>query len=315
MRGGLIGRRLAMAGPTLVGVAILVFAIGRVLPGDPALAALGMGNEGGSMADPAELARVRDELGLDQPAAVQFLHWFGNVLTGDLGRSYLQPLSVANLIGEALPGTLILMFGSMALAVAAGVPLGMASATWRGGWADLAARGIAIIGVGTPTFWLALVLVLLFAYLAPIFPMHGSLSEAGPVALVLPTLALAAGPAALIARITRSSMLEALSQDYVRTARAKGLSPGRVVGRHALRNAISPVVTVIGFQFGNLIGGAVAVEQIFGLHGLGTLLVSAITQKDMVVAQGAVLVISVVFIVSNLVVDLLYAVIDPRLRG
>lgn len=267
------------------------------------------------MADPAELARVRQELGLDAPALVQFLHWFGAVLSGDLGRSFLQPLSVAELIGQALPGTLMLMFGSMVLAILAGVPLGITSAVSRRAWSDLFARGLAILGVSTPTFWLALVLVLLFAHLVPVFPMHGDLSEFGLSALVLPTLALAAGPAALIARVTRSSILEALSQDYVRTARAKGLAPRRVIGRHALRNAISPVVTVVGFQFGNLIGAAVAVEQIFGLHGLGTLLVSAITQKDMVVAQGAVLVISVVFIVSNLTVDLLYAVIDPRLRA
>jgi peptide/nickel transport system permease protein len=310
----LIARRILFAIPTLFGVAVIVFCLGYLAPGDPALAALGLTAEGYTSFDAAEVERVRHELGLDQPGYVRFVEWLGGALIGDLGRSYVQPFEVADLIGQALPVTLLLMFGTMTVAIALGVPLGIISAVWRGRPADYLARVIAILGVSTPTFWLALILILLLAYMLPIFPISSSLERDGVIALVLPVLAIATHPAALIARMMRASMLEVLAQDYIRTATAKGLSTYRVVVTHALRNAISPVVTVIGFQFGNLIGAAVAVEHIFALPGMGSLLIRSIHEKDILVTQGVVLAIALAFILANLIVDLLYTIIDPRIR-
>jgi peptide/nickel transport system permease protein len=310
----LIARRILFAIPTLFGVAVIVFSLGYLAPGDPALAALGLTSEGYTSFDAAEVERVRSELGLDRPGYVRFVEWLGGALVGDLGRSYVQPFEVADLIARALPVTLLLIFGTMTVAVAIGVPLGIVSAVWQGRWADYLARVIAILGVSTPTFWLALILILVLAYMFPIFPISSSLERDGPIALVLPILAIATHPAALIARMTRASMLEVLAQDYIRTATAKGLSTYRVVVTHALRNAINPVITVIGFQFGNLIGSAVAVEQIFALPGMGSLLIGSIYDKDVLVTQGVVLAIALVFILANLIVDLLYTLIDPRIR-
>ncbi|HEX5080227.1 MAG TPA: ABC transporter permease [Geminicoccaceae bacterium] len=310
----LIARRILFAVPTLFGVAVIVFALGYLAPGDPALAALGLTSEGYTSFDAAEVERVRAELGLDQPGYVRFAEWLGGALVGDLGRSYVQPFAVSDLIGRALPVTLLLIAGTMTLAIVIGVPLGIVSAVWQGRWGDYLARVIAILGVSTPTFWLALILILVLAYTFPIFPISASLERDGPIALVLPILAIATHPAALIARMMRASMLEVLAQDYIRTATAKGLSAYRVVMTHALRNAINPVITVIGFQFGNLIGSAVAVEQIFALPGMGSLLIGAIYDKDVLVTQGVVLAIALVFILANLIVDLLYTLIDPRIR-
>jgi peptide/nickel transport system permease protein len=310
----LIARRILSAVPTLFGVAIIVFSLGYLAPGDPALAALGLTSEGYTSFDAAEVERVRQELGLDRPGYIRFVEWLGGALVGDLGRSYVQPFAVADLIARALPVTLLLIVGTMTVAVLIGVPLGIVSAVWQGRWGDYVARVIAILGVSTPTFWLALILILVLAYMFPIFPISASLERDGPIALVLPILAIATHPAALIARMMRASMLEVLAQDYIRTATAKGLSAYRVVMTHALRNAINPVITVIGFQFGNLIGSAVAVEQIFALPGMGSLLIGAIYDKDVLVTQGVVLAIALVFILANLVVDLLYTLIDPRIR-
>jgi ABC-type dipeptide/oligopeptide/nickel transport system permease component len=202
----------------------------------------------------------------------------------------------------------------MSTAIIVGMALGIISAIYRGRAGDYIARMVAIIGVSTPTFWFALVLMLTLAYAIPIFPMNGPVSEHGLIAMALPTMAIALHPAALIARMTRSSMLEVLSHDMIRTATAKGLSKWRVYMVHGLRNAINPVVTVIGFQFANLMGGAVAVEFIFSLPGLGSLLIEGIYEKDILVIQGAVLVIGIAFALSNLFVDLLYMIIDPRIR-
>ncbi|MBT7755498.1 MAG: ABC transporter permease, partial [Candidatus Magasanikbacteria bacterium] len=212
------------------------------------------------------------------------------------------------------PTTMLLLLMTMSSAAVIGIALGIISAVYRGRAGDYIARMIAIIGVSTPTFWFAIILILLFAFLIPILPVTGSIDEHGFSAMILPTAAIALHPAALIARMMRSSMLEVLSQDMVRTATAKGLSRWRVFMVHALRNAINPVITVIGFQFANLMGGAVAVEFIFSLPGLGSLLIEGIYEKDILVMQGAVLVIGVAFALSNLVVDLLYMVIDPRIR-
>ncbi|MFP6753984.1 MAG: ABC transporter permease, partial [Pirellulaceae bacterium] len=203
---------------------------------------------------------------------------------------------------------------TMSSAAVIGIALGIISAVNQGKTGDYIARMIAIIGVSTPTFWFAIILILMFAFVFPIFPVTGSIDEHGIIAMVLPTAAIALHPAALIARMMRSSMLEVLSHDMVRTATAKGLSRWRVFMVHALRNAINPVITVIGFQFANLMGGAVAVEFIFSLPGLGSLLIEGIYEKDILVIQGAVLVIGVAFALSNLLVDLLYMIVDPRIR-
>jgi peptide/nickel transport system permease protein len=307
-------RRLYLSIPTILGVATLAFILGHLSPGDPAIAALGLDLEGYSTVEPGELERVRKELGLDKPLLVQYVQWLGNAVQGDFGRSFVSTSEVSDLVFDALPTTLMLLVMTMTSAAVIGIALGVVSAVYRGKSGDYIARMIAIIGVSTPTFWFALVLMLVFAFAIPIFPMTGSVEEHGISALVLPTAAIALHPAALIARMMRSSMLEVLSQDMVRTATAKGLSKWRVFMVHAFRNAINPVITVIGFQFANLMGGAVAVEFIFSLPGLGSLLIEGIYEKDILVIQGAVLVIGVAFALSNLVVDLLYMIIDPRIR-
>lgn len=307
-------RRLLLSIPTILGVATLAFILGHLSPGDPAIAAMGLDLEGYSNVEPGELERVRKELGLDKPLLVQYAQWLGRAVQGDFGRSFVSTSEVSDLVFEALPTTLMLLVMTMTSAAVIGIALGVISAVYRGKSGDYIARMIAIIGVSTPTFWFALVLMLVFAFAIPIFPMTGSVDEHGISALVLPTAAIALHPAALIARMMRSSMLEVLSQDMVRTATAKGLSRWRVFMVHAFRNAINPVITVIGFQFANLMGGAVAVEFIFSLPGLGSLLIEGIYEKDILVLQGAVLVIGVAFALSNLIVDLLYMIIDPRIR-
>lgn len=309
-----VSRRLLFSLPTLVGISIIAFSLSYLSPGDPAMAILGLDAQGDISIDMKDVARVREEMGFDKPLVTQYLLWLGKALTGDFGRSYTQPYQVAELVGEALPTTLVLMFGTMLMAVLIGIPLGIISAVKQNTGVDYVARVLAVTGVSLPVFWEALILILLFAFLIPIFPMTGSVGEKGWMAAVLPVTAIATHPAALIARMTRSSMLEVLTQDYIRTAAAKGLSVRRVVYLHALRNALNPVITVIGFQFGGLIGGAVVVEFIFAMPGIGKLLIDSIFAKDLVTTQGVVLVISVVFVVANLTVDLLYGVLDPRIR-
>lgn len=307
-------RRLLFSVPTILGVATLAFLLGHLTPGDPAIAALGLSIEAETVIDPQELKRVRDEMGLDRPLIIQYTQWIWRALQGDFGTSYVSSAEVSELVFKALPTTLLLVVMTMATAIVAGVSLGVVSAAFRGKTMDYVARMIAILGVSTPTFWFALVLMLTLAYYVEIFPMNGPVSEHGLIAIVLPTMAIALHPAALIARMTRSSMLEVLSQDMIRTATAKGLSRRRVFLVHGLRNAINPVITVIGFQVANLMGGAVAVEFIFSLPGLGSLLIESIYEKDILVIQGAVLVIGIAFALSNLVVDLLYMIVDPRVR-
>ena len=307
-------RRLFLTLPTLFGVAILAFMLMHLAPGDPALAALGLDEEGMWLITEEDLKRVREDLGLNKPIAQQFGEWIWRALQGDFGRSYVQNAEVTWLVLKALPTTLALLFLTMGSAILIGCTIGLVSAIYRGRVIDLVARFISILGVSTPTFWFALLLIWSLAYLVPIFPVNGPVARHGMIAMVLPTMALALHPAALIARMMRSSMLEVLSHDMIRTAAAKGLNKRRIFFVHALRNAVSPVITVIGFQLANLMGGAVAVEFIFALPGLGSLLIDSIYQKDVLVVQAAVLLISVVFVASNLIVDLLYMIIDPRVR-
>ena len=307
-------RRFLFAIPTIVGISLIAFSLSYLAPGDPALAVLGLDAEGDITFKKEDIDRVREEMGFNDPMIVQYLNWAKGLLVGDLGKSYVQPYPVSKLIADALPTTLSLMFGTMALAALIGIPLGIISAVKQNAITDYIARVLAITGVSMPVFWEALILILLFAFIYPILPMHGGVQQHGWQAIVLPVAAIATHPAALIARMTRSSMLEVLTENYVRTAVSKGLTSRRVILAHAMQNALNPVITVIGFQFGNLIGGAVVVEFIFAMPGMGNLLVHSIYAKDLITVQGIVLVISLVFVLANLTVDILYSVLDPRIR-
>jgi len=314
MRFTFIARRFLFAIPTIIGISMVTFSLAYLAPGDPALSVLGLDPQGDITFKKEDIERVREEMGFDKPMVVQYLNWAKNLLSGNLGKSYVLPYPVSKLIGDALVTTLSLMFGTMALAILIGVPLGIVSAIKQNTITDYIARILAITGVSMPVFWEALVLILLFAFIYPILPMYGGVQEHGWRAAILPVAAIATHPAALIARMTRSSMLEVLTENYVRTAVSKGLTSRRVILAHALRNALNPVITVIGFQFGNLIGGAVVVEFIFAMPGMGNLLVNSIYAKDLITIQGIVLVISLIFVLANLTVDILYSVLDPRIR-
>lgn len=311
----LITRRLLFSIPTLLGVATLVFFLGHMAPGDPAIAILGLDINNFSGVRVEDLDRIRAEYGFDKPMLQQYAEWVWRALQGDLGRSYVQKGDVTEIILRALPTTMALIFLTMLVAIVTGMAIGIVSAIYRGKAGDIIARMIAIIGVSTPTFWFALILIWTLAYQVSIFPMNGPVADHGWIAMVLPVFAIALHPAALIARMMRSSMLDVLSHDMIRTATSKGLGKRRIFMVHALRNAINPVITVIGFQLANLIGGAVAIEAIFSLPGVGSLLVNSIHEKDILILQGTVLVIGVLFILSNLVVDLLYMIVDPRVRA
>ena len=298
-------RRLILMVPTLFGVSLAAFAIVRAAPGDPARILAGM------LASAEEVERLRRELGLDLLLPVQYVRYLRRLLVGDLGASMETGAPVLHEIGLRLGPTVLLAVVATALAALFGVLAGVLAATRRRtGW-DYAAMMVALFGVSVPVFWLGLMLILVFAVRLQWLPAGGFRSPQG---LILPAITLAAFSQAVIARMTRSSLLEVLGQDYVRTARAKGVPGRRVVWRHALRNALVPVVTVVGLQFGTLLGGSVLTETTFAWPGMGRLLVRAIAARDYTVIQGAVLVFALMFMVVNLVVDLLYAVIDPRVR-
>lgn len=306
-------RRLLLAIPVLLGASFLVFASIRLVPGDPAIALAG------ELATPELVAQVRAEMGLDRPVLVQYGIYLKRALQGDLGRSVRSSLPVSREIATRLPKTMQLAVLSLLVAAAIGIPLGVLSATRANSWLDGGSMIVALLGVSMPIFWLGLMLMILFAVMLPRW-----LGLPGPVLpptgsgtwqhLVMPTIALAASSMAIQARMTRACMLEVLQADYVRTARAKGVSERTVIYRHALRNALIPIVTIIGLQFGNLLGGAVLTETVFAWPGLGRLLVDAIGFRDYPVIQGAVLVITVGFVLVNIAVDVLYAWLDPRIH-
>ena len=306
-------RRLLLSIPVLIGVSFIVFGSIRWVPGDPAVALAG------ELASPALIARVRADLGLDQPLIVQYLRYSGRVLQGDMGRSVKSGLPVAQELAHRLPNTLKLAGASLVLSALVGIPIGVFSATRPNSWFDGGSMTFALLGISMPIFWLGLMLMILFAAVlprwlglpGPLLPPTGSGTWQH---LVMPTIALAANSMAIQARMTRACMLEVLRQDYTRTARAKGLIERLVVYRHALRNALLPIVTIIGLQFGTLLGGAVITETVFAWPGIGRLLVDAIGFRDYPVIQGAVLVITVGFVLTNLIVDVLYAYLDPRVH-
>ncbi len=301
---GYASKRLLSVLALAFGITVLVFLIIHFIPGDPAAALLGT-----SAADPAVIARLNQQLGLDRSLPAQYVLWLGNVLHGDFGYSYGQQQSVASLIGENLPATVQLTLASLSLSLLLGSTIGVVAALKRNRAADTAVMTMALAFMSIPSFWLGLLLILLFAVQLPWFDVVGGPSLKG---LVLPAVTLALGTAGFNARFVRSSVLQAMTQRYVITARAKGMAGGRVFRRHVLRNALLPVLTIVGLQLGQLLSGAVVVETVFSRPGIGRLLVQAILAKDYLVVQAVVLIIALVYALCNLVVDMLYPLLDPR---
>jgi peptide/nickel transport system permease protein len=293
----------------LLGVTCVTYALMGLVPGDPAEMIAAYGKE--SEPSAAEIAAVREELGLDRPLYVRYLRWLGRVATGDLGHSLRTGRPVWHEIAARLPNTLELAVGGMLVGVLIALPAGILAAVGRGGLLDLASRVLALIGASVPSFWLGALLILLFAVRLGWLPAMG---RGGPEHYVLPCLALGLGTSALLMRLVRASLLETLDQEYIRTAWAKGL-PGRlVVLGHALRPSLLPVVTVLGLQFGHLLGGAVIIETVYAWPGLGTLIIESILGRDLPVIQGFALLMGVVFTLANHAVDLACVWLDPRIR-
>lgn len=309
-----IARRLLVLVPVLFVMSIIVFGVLRLIPGDPVDVIIGA-----EQVDPEARLALRRELGLDLSLPAQYLRWIGRVARGDLGHSVRNRESVAALVADKLPKTLLLAAAASLVAVVVALPLGALAAVRRNTAADYGAMVFALLGVSVPNFWLGILLVLVFALWLGWLPSQGYaslLSHPGQALqyLVLPAVTLGLAMAGVVTRMVRASLLEEIGQDYVRTARAKGVSERLVVGKHALKNALIPTVTVVGLQFGVLLGGAVVVEQVFTWPGLGWLVVQAIFARDYPVVQGVTLVVGVLFVAINTVVDVLYSVLDPRVR-
>jgi len=307
-------RRLAALLVTLVAASLVVFTVLEVLPGDPALLQLG------TEAREDTLAALRERMGLDRPAPERYLAWIGGLLTGELGVSDTYGVPVAALIGDRLMVTLPLTALALLMSTAIALPLGMLAAARRGRAGDWAVMAFSQAGLAVPNFWLGILLILLFSvklgwFAAGGFPGWAPDPWAALKALLLPALALALTEAAILARVARSAVLETLGEDYVRTARAKGLGRGTVMVRHVLRNALIPVTTIVGLQFAFLLAGAIVIENVFTLAGLGRLLFQAVSQRDLAVVRDVVMLLAALVVVVNFVVDVLYAAIDPRPRA
>jgi len=299
-------RRILAVVPVLFGVTLAVFSMLFLVPGDPVKMMLAE-----FVTNPDQVAQMRAQLHLDEPILKQYGRFVANAVRGDLGISIRSRRPVTTEISENVASTAQLAAAAMLVAVAVGVPLGLLAALSRNSWLDVASMGTALLGVSMPSFWLGLLLIFVFSLHLAWFPATGG----GDLAhLVLPAITLGTLAAAIIARLTRSSMLEVLGQDYVRTARAKGLSGFSVVVRHALKNALIPIITIFGLQFGNLLAGAVIVETVFSRPGLGRLIVGGILSKDFPLVQGTVLFVATVYVLINVLVDVAYAYADPRIR-
>ena len=299
-------RRVLAVVPVLFGVTLAVFSMLFLVPGDPVKMMLAE-----FVTNPDQVAQMRAQLHLDEPILQQYGRFVANAARGDLGTSIRSRRPVTTEIGENVASTAQLAVAAMLVAVAVGVPLGLLAALSRNSWLDVASMGTALLGVSMPSFWLGLLLIFAFSLHLAWFPATGG----GDLRhLVLPSITLGTIAAAIIARLTRSSMLEVLGQDYVRTARAKGLGGFGVVVRHALKNALIPIITIFGLQFGNLLAGAVIVETVFSRPGLGWLIVGGILSKDFPLVQGTVLFVATVYVLINLLVDVAYAYADPRIR-
>jgi peptide/nickel transport system permease protein len=311
--GAFILRRVLMTVPVMLTVAVVVFLLLRLSPGDPAAIIAG------DNATPDDIERIRVSLGLDKPLFVQFVLWIGALAGGDLGVSVFNKVQVSTLIAQRMEPTLCLGVVTMAFAVSVAVPVGVLAAWRAGSWVDHLVMGIAVLAFSSPVFLIGYGLVYEFARTWRILPVQGYTPLAEDFTefwrhLVMPALALGLVYSALLARMTRSTMLDVLNEDYIRTARAKGLSPRVVLVRHALRNAAVPIVTTIGLGIALLIGGVVVTESVFAIPGLGRLTIEAVTQRDYPVIQGVILVASAVYVFINLAIDVAYALLDPRIR-
>jgi peptide/nickel transport system permease protein len=311
--GRYIIQRVLAAFPVLLIVTLISFCIMQLVPGDPATVMAG------PQATADEIERVRVQLGLDQPFLTQLGRWLWGLTQGDLGRSILLGRSVSTAIAERIPITLTLALMSFLLTIAIGIPCGIIAALRANTWIDQAVMTVALIGVSLPNFWLGLMLIIFFSVILDLMPAGGYVSIAQGFwpwfkSLLLPALSLGLLQMGLLARITRSTMLEVLRQDYIRTARAKGLPTYKVVGKHALKNAMIPVITVIGIIFSLLLTGSVVIETVYSLPGLGRLLATSIFSRDYPVIQGGLLLTASMFVGINLLVDVLYAFLDPRVR-
>jgi ABC-type dipeptide/oligopeptide/nickel transport system permease component len=300
-----IVRRVLISFVVLVGVSVCVFMMLHLIPGDPAEVML---SQQGTSAD---VTALRHELGLDKPLYEQYGVYVEHVLEGDLGRSIRLRLPVGSLIVERVPNTLKLAGVGLVLAIVGGITAGVLSAVFRGRPPDHIAMVGALVGVSLPSFWLGLMLILLFGVKLRWLPIAGADK---PLSIVLPAITLATIPLAVIARLTRSSLLEVLGEDYIRTAKAKGVPYSKVIAKHALRNSVIPVITVVGIQFGTLLGGAIIVETVFAWPGIGRLLIDAVTARDFPLVQGIVLFVAAGVVAVNLLADMLYAYVDPRIE-
>ncbi|WP_428673353.1 ABC transporter permease [Reyranella sp.] len=307
-------QRLLQIIPTLIIVSMLIFGLQQLLPGDPALIMAG------EERDPKVLAEIREQYKLDQPIPVQYLYWVKGVLTGNLGESMRLKSSVSSLVAEKLPVTLQLAFMALLIAIGVGIPAGIVSAVKKETLWDYGANLFALWGLSTPNFWLGILMIFLFSVTLGWLPASGYVRlgedwKSSLATTIMPAFVLGNALAAVLMRHTRSAMLQAMGTDYVRTARAKGLHENRVVLKHALRNAMTPVITLLALDFGTLLSGAVLTEQIFSIPGFGKLIVDSVFNRDYAVVQGVVLVTSSIYISLNLLADVAYVLVNPRLRG
>lgn len=304
---GFFTRRLLLLIPTLLGITFITFLLVKSIPGDPVIGMVG------ERADPETMERIRKELGTERPFIYQYIGYIGLVLKGEMGRSYYTNQKVSEAIMEKFPNTLKLALGAIIIASLTGILLGVFTALKRGTFLDRLGSLIAIGGISLPVFWIGLLLMLIFGLELRILPPSG-MGEGSLIYIILPATTLAIPSAAYIARITRTMMIDALSQPYIATARAKGLNNFSIIFRHALKNTLIPIVTIIGLDFGSYLNGAVLTETIFGWDGLGRYAMDGIIKRDYPVIMGAVLVGTAVFVIINLIVDISYAYLDPRVR-
>jgi peptide/nickel transport system permease protein len=312
---GYILRRCTLMVPVLFGVTVIVFLVISLIPGDPAKAILG------TFATPENIAQIRHDLGLDRSLPAQYAIWLGHVLHGDLGRSFILHKPVMDELLDRLFPTLLLAGTSLALASVVGMTLGIVAAVRQNAWQDKLITVVALIGISTPSFWLGILMIFLFGVRLAWLPVGGMQEMFGGGGLVdtlrhliLPACALAAVASAVLVRLTRGAMLEVLRQDYIRTARAKGLSEAKVIYGHAFRNAIVGIIPVIGLEAGYVLGGAVYIETVFQWPGIGRMLVNAISTRDIVLVQGGVLIVAAAYVVINLLTDIVQSMLDPRIR-
>ncbi|GAA2007355.1 ABC transporter permease [Microbacterium ulmi] len=300
-----LAKRLLLAIPVMLAVAFVTFVVLDVVPGDPAELILGQ------EATPEAIAALRHELGLDRPLFVRFVDFVVHALQGDLGRSFSTGLHVSDELARTWPATFVLAVTALAIATALGVSLGVTAAIFKGSWFDRAVQTIVLVGFSMPIYWLGLILVMVFALGLRILPTSGF---ASPAHLVLPALALCVWPLAAILRMTRSSVLEVETEDYIRVARGRGIGSTRLYTRHILRPALNPVITILGLQFGTLLTGAVLTEMVFNWPGVGRLMINSVFERDYPMIQGVVLTAALVFIMVNIVTDVLYRAADPRIQ-